>query len=167
MHRGAQVCIREIESPAARPEGSFLDCLSAAMVEAFRCLPSRVFWCCRQTVDTTISMVGLNWVIIWNKRAWQQNRLAVSSAPLIDTHVSSTPTVGPKPRSHPSTQGYQVHHRAGFDKFVARQRWCMGWGAQATARKLFPAADILGVSEMGSQAAYTAASSSLFCSQQP
>lgn len=66
----------------------------------------------------------------------------------------------PRPNVTPSIFGYQAssRQRAGYERRVVTPT-AVEWGGQATPRKLFPATPILGVSETGNQAAYTAAAS--------
>lgn len=125
-------------------------CLSVAIVEAFQCPLSYRNAIRAETVDT-ISMVGLNSVIFWNK----------SLVDATDGHAREYFPVG-DPRD-PKTNVTQTSTRlsrqqAGYERRVVTPT-AVEWGGQATPRKLFPATAILGVSETGNQAAYTAAAS--------
>lgn len=128
-------------------------CLSVAIVEAFQCPLSYRNAIRAETVDT-ISMVGLNSVIFWNK----------SLVDATDGHAREYFPVGdprdPKTNVTRTVPGYHVNEQG------TRGEWyyevtptAVEWGGQATPRKLFPVTAILGVSETGNQAAYTAAAS--------
>lgn len=153
-----------------RLEGSFLTLetrlmcyLSAAMVEAFQRPLSYRNCSPRRTVDTYIQH-GRAEFGHFLEQAHGNNRLTVSSTPLMDTHVNTSRSVIPEPqdkRHSSDVLGYQVssRQRAGYERRV--KPTAVEWGGQATERKLFPATAILGVSETGNQAAYTGCSFSL------